>query len=206
MLGGVFVAEPLVGKIQPSIDVDIGGVYAAGLEFIDDLPGQPPFAAGLRHTAQEHLFEVVVQYPHHPRAGERVMVLRRVLHGARVHFVIEQPDGCRVLLPAWMTETSAAAMPMVEVPRLSLDALRELRGLIDAQRVSSSPSSETTPTGGGDDGTTCTMATTRSPGARDKRNPTPATRSDDSLGGRRSAQASSQRMQRRPRKGERGGR
>ena len=161
---------------------------------------------GLRHTAQEHLFEVVVQYPHHPRAGERVMVLRRVLHGARVHFVIEQPDGCRVLLPAWMTETSAAAMPMVEVPRLSLDALRELRGLIDAQRVSSSPSSETTRTGGGDDGTTCTMATTRSPGARDKRNPTPATRSDDSLGGRRSAQASSQRMQRRPRKGERGGR
>ena len=63
-----------------------------------------------------------------------------------------------------------------------------------------------TRTGGGDDGTTCTMATTRSPGARDKRNPTPATRSDDSLGGRRSAQASSQRMQRRPRKGERGGR
>ena len=161
---------------------------------------------GLRHTAQEHLFEVVVQYPHHPRAGERVMVFRRVLHGARVHFVIEQPDGCRVLLPAWMTETSAAAMPMVEVPRLSLDALRELRGLIDAQRVSSSPSSETTRTGGGDDGTTCTMATTRFPGARDKRNPTPATRSDDSLGGRRSAQASSQRMQRRPRKGERGGR
>lgn len=162
--------------------------------------------SGLRHTAQEHLFEVVVQYPHHPRAGERVMVLRRVLHGARVHYVIEQPDGCRVLLPAWMTETSAAAMPMVEVPRLSLDALRELRGLIDAQRVSSSPSSETTRTGGGDDGTPCTMATTRSPGARDKRNPTPATRSDDSLGGRRSAQASSQRMQRRPRKGERGGR
>ena len=43
---------------------------------------------------------------------------------------------------------------MVEVPRLSFDALRELRGLIDAQRVSSSPSSETTRTGGGDDGTT----------------------------------------------------
>ncbi|MGZ9105203.1 MAG: hypothetical protein ACXW3M_05175, partial [Rhodoplanes sp.] len=40
--------------------------------------------------------------------------------------------------------------------------------VIDAQRVSSSPSSETTRTGGGDDGTPCTMATTRSPGARDK--------------------------------------
>jgi hypothetical protein len=31
--------------------------------------------------------------------------------------VIEQPDGCRVLLPAWMTESSAAILPMVAVPR-----------------------------------------------------------------------------------------
>jgi hypothetical protein len=90
---------------------------------------------GPRHTAQEQPFEVVIQYPHHPRASERVLVLRRVIHGARVHFVIEQPDGCRVLLPAWMTETYAAALPMVQVPRLSLVSLRELRSLIDAQRV-----------------------------------------------------------------------
>jgi len=25
-------------------------------------------------------------------------------HGGSVHFVIEQPDGTRALLPAWMTE------------------------------------------------------------------------------------------------------
>jgi len=158
-----------------------------------------------RHTAQEHPFEVVIHYPHHPRAGNCVLALRRLVHGSRLHFVIEQPDGCRVLLPAWMTESSAAALPMVEVPRLTLDSLRELRGLIDAQRVSSSPSSEATRTGGGDDGTTRTMATTRSAGARNKRDSTAAAQSDDSLGGHKSAQAAAQRIQRRFRKGERGG-
>lgn len=165
-----------------------------------------PTMSSRRHTTQEHPFEVVIQYPHHPRAGERVIVFRRVIHGAREHFVIEESDGCRVLLPAWMTESHAASLPTVEVPQLSLDSLRELRSLIDAQSISSSPSSETTQTGGGDDGTTCTMATARSPGARDKRNPTSATRSEDSFGGRGSAQASSERMQRRPLKGEGGGR
>ena len=136
-----------------------------------------------RHSTQEHPFEVVIHYPHHPRAGECVLAFRRLIHGSRLHFVIEQPDGCRVLLPAWMTENSAATLPMVAAPRVSLDALRELRGLIDAQRLSSSPSSETNRMGGGDDGTTCRMATARSPGARNKRKPAPATRSDDSRGG-----------------------
>ena len=159
-----------------------------------------------RHTTQEQPFEVVVQYPHHPRAGERVIVLRRVIHGARVHFVIEQPDGCRVFLPAWMTESYAATLPIVKVPRLWLESLRELRGLIDAQSISSSPSPGTNRADGGDDGTTCTMATTRSRGARNKRNPATTTRSDDSLAGHGSAQTSSQRMQRRPRNGEGGGR
>ncbi|MFG3591486.1 hypothetical protein [Bradyrhizobium sp. RDI18] len=93
-----------------------------------------------------------------------------------MQFLIEQSDGCRVLLPAWMTESHAASLPTVEVPRLSLDSLRELRDLIGSQRISSSPSSGTTQTGGGDDDT---MATAGSSGARDKRNPTSATRSDD---------------------------
>ena len=159
-----------------------------------------------RHTTQKHLFEVVVQYPHHPRAGERVIVLRRVIHGDRVHFVIEQPDGCRVFLPAWMTENHAATLPIVTVPRLLLDSLRELRGLIDAQSVSSSPSPGTNRADGGDDGTTCTMATARSRGTRKKRNRAPTIGFDGSLGGHGSAQTSYQRMQRRPRNGEGGGR
>jgi hypothetical protein len=77
-----------------------------------------------------------------------------------------------------MTESGAAALPMVEVPRLSLASLRELRGLVDAQGVSSLPSSRTTRPAGGDDGTVCTMATTRSARACYDRASAAATRSD----------------------------
>src|ERR1700730_15611646 len=90
-------------------------------------------ATGPRHTTQEHPFEVVIHYPHHPRAGECVVAFRRVIHGGRLHYAIEQTNACRVLLPAWMTESGAAALPMVEVPRLSLASLRELRGLVETR-------------------------------------------------------------------------
>jgi hypothetical protein len=33
-------------------------------------------------------------------ADPGVTVLRRLIHAGYAHFVIEQPDGCRVLLPA----------------------------------------------------------------------------------------------------------
>src|ERR1700674_5958491 len=163
-------------------------------------------ATSTRHTTQEHPFEVVIHYPHHPRAGECVVAFRRVVHGGLIHFVIEQTNGCRVLVPAWMTESGAAALTMVEAPRLSLASLRELRGIVDAQRVSSLPSSRTTRSGGGDDGTARTMATTRSARACFDRNSAAAARSEDAQGAHRSAQASDQRMQRRPRKSEGGGR
>src|SRR5262252_9390556 len=105
---------------------------------------------GPRHTTQEHPFEIVIHYPHHPRAGERVLAFRRVVHGDRLHFSTEQTNGCRVLVPAWMTENGAAALPMVEVPRLPLASLRELRSLVDAQRISSLPLTRTTRSVGGD--------------------------------------------------------
>jgi hypothetical protein len=69
-----------------------------------------------------------------------------------------------------MTESWAATLPMVAVPRLPLAALRELRGLVDAQLVSSLPSSETTRMGGGDGETATarTSAAARSAGAPSK--------------------------------------
>ena len=177
-----------------------------GRSVVDMRPSALRRATGPRHTTQEHPFEVVIHYPHHPRAGECVVAFRRVVHGGRVHFAIEQTNGCRVLLPAWMTESGAAALPMVKVPRLTLASLRELRGLVDAQGVSSLPSPRTTRSGGGDDGTARTRTTTRSTRACYDRNSAAAARSDDAHGAHRSAQASDQRMQRRARKSEGGGR
>ena len=62
-----------------------------------------------RHTAQQQPLEVIVRYPHHPHTGERLTVVRRLLYAGAAHFVVELPDGDRLLLPAWMTETGAAA-------------------------------------------------------------------------------------------------
>src|SRR6516165_10536667 len=113
-----------------------------------------------RHTAVEQPSEVVVRYPYHPFAGRSVAVRRRVTHAGQVYYSIEGPDKHPVLLPAWMTESSAAALPIVEAPRLPLDALRALYGLIEAQRSPSS--SGMIRMDGGDNGTASTMATTRS--------------------------------------------
>ena len=66
-------------------------------------------------------------------------VVRSLQHGGRCHFVIEQPDGTRTLLPAWMIEPWAAQMAVVETPRLTREALFTLRKTIDGALLSLSP-------------------------------------------------------------------
>jgi hypothetical protein len=101
----------------------------------------PPWLVSRRrHTAQEQPFDVLIQYPQHPRAGERVLVVRRSRHGGSVHFVIEQPDGTRALLQAWMTEPWAAQFTIIEMPRLTLDALYALRRATNGALLSLSSS------------------------------------------------------------------
>src|SRR5271166_3970179 len=100
------------------------------------------FPSNPRHTAQQQPLDVIVRYPHHPHAGERLTVVRRLLYAGDGHFVVELPDGDRLLLPAWMTQTDAATLPMMATPRLTFACLRELRRLVDLQDVSSSPKNE----------------------------------------------------------------
>jgi hypothetical protein len=90
-----------------------------------------------RHTAQKQPFDILIHYPHHPRVGERVMVVRAVRHAGVLHFVIDSADGTRGLLPEWMTNPTAAKLPLVEAARLSLAALRDLRVTIDGRLLSS---------------------------------------------------------------------
>jgi len=68
------------------------------------------------------------------------VVVRRLRHGGSVHFVIEQPDGTRALLPAWMTEPWAAQFTIIEMPRLTLEALYALRSAINGALLSLSSS------------------------------------------------------------------
>ncbi len=101
-----------------------------------------------RHTAQKQQFDVLIHYPHHPRVGERVMVVRAVRHAGVLHSVIDLLDGTRGLQPEWMTNPTAAELPLVEAARLSLAALRDLRVTIDGRLLSSSALSSTQEIGG----------------------------------------------------------
>ena len=138
------------------------------------------------HTTHEQPSEVVVRYPHHPFAGQRITVTRCVTHAGQAHYSIQAPDKHPALLPAWMTESFAATLPIVEVPHLPLEALRALCGLIEAQCLP--PSSGMIRVDGGNSGPASTMATTRSSDARGSA-PERSTQSSSSCRGHPSSQA-----------------
>jgi hypothetical protein len=71
-----------------------------------------------------------------------------VQHAGAVHFVIDLADGTRGLLPEWMTEASAANLPIVEAPTLSLSALRAVRATINGCLLSCAPFNGTQERGG----------------------------------------------------------
>jgi hypothetical protein len=95
-----------------------------------------------------------------------VAVVRRLQHGGSSHFVIEQSDGTRALLPAWMTEPWAAQVTIVERPRLPLEALYALRSTIIGALLSLSPA--TPMREGSDDRLTGRQLPARSARARGK--------------------------------------
>jgi len=59
----------------------------------------------------------------HPRYGRTVVVTSRNRRGNDVAVTIRQPDGTLAQLPIWMTEDSAEAMAVTEIPRLPWRAL-----------------------------------------------------------------------------------
>ena len=149
------------------------------------------YLSSSRHTAHEQPFKVVVRYPHHPLAGQRIAVIRCLKFAHVPHFVIQGPDGCRALLPVWMTEHCAASLSLVEPPRLSIDALQALCRLINAQ--ASSLSSAMSLKGGGSDGElSATAAATRSTDTRAKK----ATKPVSSSRSKKSAQTTRHRLRR----------
>ena len=50
-----------------------------------------------------------------------VAVHGRKRHGGEVHFVVRQPDGTLMLLPAWMTEPSAESYRLISDPQLPVN-------------------------------------------------------------------------------------
>jgi hypothetical protein len=80
-------------------------------------------------------------------------VIRTVRHAGILHFVVDSTDGTRGLLPEWMTEPSAASLPLVETPTLPVAALQALRATIDGRPLSFVPFNRTQEIGGNVDAT-----------------------------------------------------
>ena len=83
------------------------------------------------HNAHNQLRETIIRYRFHPRYGQTVIVTSRNRRGNDVAVTIRQPDGTVAQLPIWMTEDSAEAMVVTEIPLLPLAHLRELRLELD---------------------------------------------------------------------------
>ena len=80
------------------------------------------------------------------------IVRRQHFRGRRV-FVVRQPDDTLAHIPTWMCEPPAAALAVVDHPRIALAGLRDLRLALDAALSSFSSMEEGerhgTDTGGG---------------------------------------------------------
>jgi hypothetical protein len=72
-----------------------------------------------------------VHYPHHPHAGCEVGVLARRRSSRTLYVLL--PDQTTATLPEWMFDAAYChVLPFQETPVLSLDALHDLRRLLDA--------------------------------------------------------------------------
>ena len=70
-------------------------------------------------------------YPHHPQAGCEVGVLAHRRSSGTLHVLL--PDETTATLPEWMFDAAyCQALVRQETPVLSVDALRDLRQLVDS--------------------------------------------------------------------------
>ena len=99
---------------------------------------------------------VTVHYPWCNLFQSSLPVLRRMHRDNGDWVICESPDGNAVALPVWMTDESTCAAFSAGIPVVSLNALRELRGVLDALHSASNydkPSGKTSPLEHPDEGT-----------------------------------------------------
>ena len=106
------------------------------------------------HTAHESP-SAIIHYRHHPFHGEPVTIVRRLRRYVTDCVVITLADDVQVAVPTWMLDPLICQqLTDEEHPRLSVEALSDLRALLDSQRVVVTPTAinaEASQQAGGDD-------------------------------------------------------
>src|SRR5436190_3459872 len=85
-----------------------------------------------RHSAYRSQF-VVVAYPWHPLHGQQVRVYGRQGRAGRQILYIEVRPGLSREIPAWMCDAAVCAAISVGSARIAIDALTELRVVLDTR-------------------------------------------------------------------------
>ena len=111
------------------------------------------------HNARLLGQEVEVAYPFHPLCRRPAVVVADQFHNGSRHLTLRVGDGSSCLVPAWMIDPAAASVKIVDVPRLPVACLLDLRALLDS-RLACTPR-EAFPEGG-DDGEAVEMGATGS--------------------------------------------
>jgi hypothetical protein len=77
-----------------------------------------------------------VAYRFHPLFGQEVYVVRRVKSREEPSVIVQGERDLRLMVPCWMlSEGCCEEMAVEEEPRIAVEALAELRALIDAQHL-----------------------------------------------------------------------
>ena len=84
-------------------------------------------------------------YPWHPLHGERVRVYGRQGRAGRQILYIEVRPGLSREIPPWMCDAGACAAISIGGARVAIDALTELRTILDSCSVSGSGGGSSTP-------------------------------------------------------------
>lgn len=105
------------------------------------------------HTTHD-LHSARICYPFHPFHGVEVEVVRHVRRIESSVLIVKLPGGTQIALPEWMlTPQACDGMKKEDSPRIAIDALFDLRRLIDSQQNSRDPhgrSCAESPSGGQD--------------------------------------------------------
>jgi hypothetical protein len=101
--------------------------------------------------------EVEVTYRFHPLCGSVGLVVCDQLHNGVRHFTLRTAGETTSLVPAWMTGEAGRSFQIVELPRLPVGRLLEMRTLADTLLASCTGDSK--PSAGGDHGETDTHTT-----------------------------------------------
>lgn len=106
-----------------------------------------------RHSAYRSQF-VAVAYPWHPLHGQHVRIYGRQGRAGRQILYIEVQPGLSREIPAWMCDAAVCATISVGSPRIGIDALTELRAVLDthsAERSRGGSLNSSTTMGGSDE-------------------------------------------------------